>query len=180
MKGRGEAADEIYEENLVGGEKRRKKKTWRMERKREREQEVQSTGVGRLRENMGGDEEELKKKNCFCRNPGHLVRWNYISDAHTSPHAPVSSTHSTGWDGLCVCLCECVYTFACDYCEHSKRGFDLFKFLPKSKNLTHTQHLFGPVPSCSQVFTAQWNMWGGRSNCSEGGGKKDIKRAGGA
>lgn len=27
MKGRGEAADEIYEENLVGGEKRRKKKT---------------------------------------------------------------------------------------------------------------------------------------------------------
>lgn len=40
--------------------------------KREKEQEVQSTGGGGMREMMGGDGGEVKKKKkklCFCKKP---------------------------------------------------------------------------------------------------------------
>lgn len=77
----------------------------------------------------GGDGEEWKK-NPFFRGQGgrdthHLLRWNYISDAHADLML-LSHQHiaHAGMVCLCVCVCTCVY---------SKWGFDLFyPFLSKT------------------------------------------------
>lgn len=106
-----------------------------MKRKRRRTREEIQSRVGGMRERIREDGEEEGKKQFFCINPGHLVRWNYISDAHTA--LTLLSHHHTAQSGtvyVCVQACAnacahgrgrvCVCTAAQQY-KCSKRGFDL-------------------------------------------------------
>lgn len=82
---------------------------------RVREQEVQSTGGGGMRERMRGDGGRVKK-NCVIakkkkKHPGHLVRWNYISNAHTAcmllSHQHIAQTGMV-YVHVCVNVSACV------------------------------------------------------------------------
>lgn len=83
-------------------------------------------GGGR-RERLSGDGGRVKKKKrrCFCKI-GHLVRWNYIRDAHAALML-LSHQHTAQAEVL----------YVGDYCQQSKSGSDLdiFTKIPQ-KNLS--------------------------------------------
>lgn len=136
-------------------EQRERERTKRVdeveERKRTRGKEWEERGRSWWVE-MG---EELQKKP--KKKPGHLVRWNYISNAHTALML-LSHQHIAQAEMVYVYVCESVCMSVSVWAlEGSKGGFALVIF---TQTLSPYLALICTETISGQAFTTQWSMCG--------------------
>lgn len=87
--------------------------SWNKRCRRKRRNERGSKKMGEEKKSMFSEEKNKKKQ-----KTGHLARWNYISDAHTTltllSHQHMALAEMV-YVHVCACMCWCVCTCVCGW-----------------------------------------------------------------